>query len=156
MEFVYIGLGSNLGDRENYVGDAVYKVSQIKGIELIRQSSIYETEPEGILNQPKFLNCVIEVKASLTPLQLLQKLQEIEVELGRVRTRRWGARTIDLDILFYGGLTVKEPNLEIPHPRIANRRFVLEPLAELIPDFKHPVLAKSMNELKEELFLSVK
>jgi 2-amino-4-hydroxy-6-hydroxymethyldihydropteridine diphosphokinase len=129
----YVGLGSNLGDRERLIGHAA---------ELIgagRLSTVIETEPWGYGNQPMFLNAVAEVETQLSARQLLDHLLDVERRLGRERVGpRWGPRTIDLDLLLYGDETIDEPGLVVPHPRLINREFVLRPLAELVPSLKIP------------------
>jgi 2-amino-4-hydroxy-6-hydroxymethyldihydropteridine diphosphokinase len=124
----YVGLGSNLGDRER----AILRAAEL--IETHRLSSIRETEPWGYTEQPRFLNAVAELETGLSPRELLDRLLEVERELGRTRDGpRYGPRTIDLDLLLYGEEAVAEPGLRVPHPRLHERRFVLEPLAELEP-----------------------
>ncbi len=127
----YIGVGSNLGDRRNYIENAIQKLKESKGIEVKRISGIYETEPEGGPKQGKYLNGAIEIETTLEPRQLLERLQAIEKELGRVRTVKNGPRTIDLDILLYGDKKIDEVDLKIPHPRMLEREFVLKPLKEI-------------------------
>lgn len=146
---IYIGIGSNLGDRLNNILRAK-ELMQRGGIKIIRESRIYETEPIGPVNQGKFLNGVIEISTSLTARELLKTLQEIGNKMGRVPSCRWGPRTIDLDILFYGNEIISEDGLQIPHPEIPKRKFVLVPLAEIAPDFVHLVLRKSISVLLEE------
>jgi 2-amino-4-hydroxy-6-hydroxymethyldihydropteridine diphosphokinase len=133
VTLAYVGLGSNLGDREATIRRAAVL------IDARRLSTIRETEPWGYADQPHFLNAVAELETSLGPRPLLERLLEVERELGRERTgRRWGPRTIDLDLLLYGDLAVDEPELTVPHPRLPERLFVLEPLAELAPARKIP------------------
>jgi 2-amino-4-hydroxy-6-hydroxymethyldihydropteridine diphosphokinase len=133
----FVGIGSNLGDRE----DAIRRALELLGeLGTVRASSIRETDPVGITDQPKFLNAVAEVETDLTARQLLDRLLAIELELGRDRAGavRWGPRTIDLDLLLYGDQTIQEPGLTVPHPRLAERDFVLEPLHELDPELALP------------------
>jgi 2-amino-4-hydroxy-6-hydroxymethyldihydropteridine diphosphokinase len=133
VTLAYVGLGSNLGDRES----TIVRASAL--IDARRLSTITETEPWGYEDQPRFLNAVAEVKTELPPRLLLGRLQEVEAALGRDRSGpRWGPRTIDLDLLLYGDVAVDEPGLTLPHPRLAERLFVLEPLAELAPARKIP------------------
>ena len=146
MKTVYIGLGSNLGDRAEHLSQA-RTLLEASDVALARASSIYETEPRDVPNQPWFLNQVIEVQTTLFPRQLLARTQKIEREMGRQRTVDKGPRVIDIDILLYGESTVRTEALEIPHPRMGDRRFVLEPLAELAPEHRHPVTRKTIREM---------
>jgi len=116
-------------------------------IHVLRRSSLYETAPQEMLDQPSFLNAVVEVETSLLPMQLLARIREIEREMGRQRIAPKGPRNIDIDILFYGRTVITTQELEVPHPRLAQRRFVLEPLAEIAPDFRHPVTGKTASEI---------
>ena len=145
-KLIYLSLGSNLGDREANLARATGALSRL-GVRVSRCSSIYETEPVDFLSQPWFLNCLIEAETSLAPGELLGKLQSVEQELGRQKGLTRGPRIIDLDILFYGDEAIHEAGIEIPHPRLANRRFVLIPLVELAPEFRHPVLEKTAAEM---------
>jgi 2-amino-4-hydroxy-6-hydroxymethyldihydropteridine diphosphokinase len=132
MPLVYIGLGSNLGDREATIRRALELLAADGAIEVEAVSSLRETEPVGYVDQPRFLNGAAALRTELAPRAVLERLQQVEAALGRDRTgRRFGPRTIDLDLLLYDGVQVNEPGLEIPHPRLVERRFVLEPLAEL-------------------------
>jgi 2-amino-4-hydroxy-6-hydroxymethyldihydropteridine diphosphokinase len=132
MPLVYIGLGSNLGDREATIRRALELLAADGAIEVEAMSSLRETEPVGYVDQPRFLNGAAALRTELAPRAVLERLQAVEAALGRDRTgRRFGPRTIDLDLLLYDGVQVNEPGLEIPHPRLVERRFVLEPLAEL-------------------------
>ena len=152
VKTVYLSLGSNLGDRQLYLKRAVTYLRQ-GGIGVQRQSSIYETEPQDVARQPWFLNIAVECETQLFPLQLLKVLQRIERELGRVRAGavRRGPRVIDIDILLYGNVVIDTPQLTIPHPRMTERRFVLEPLLEIAPELRHPatkqLLRKSLDTL---------
>jgi 2-amino-4-hydroxy-6-hydroxymethyldihydropteridine diphosphokinase len=140
MPRIFVGLGSNLGDREENLDRALDLLNGYAP-RLVFCSSFYETEPVGVTDQPKFLNAVAEVRSdNLSPRELLDRLLEIERELGRDRTteERWGPRTIDLDLLLYGDEVIDEPGLTVPHPRLAERRFVLEPLHELAPELVLP------------------
>jgi 2-amino-4-hydroxy-6-hydroxymethyldihydropteridine diphosphokinase len=148
-KIVYIALGSNLGDRAGMLERAIAAMNSA-GISVVRQSSLYVTEPVGAPGQGWFLNAVVEAETLLLPLQLLHALLKIERELGRRRLTPHGPRAIDLDILFYGSSVIRSRELEVPHPRLTERRFVLMPLAQLAPDFRHPVLHKSINQLLAE------
>lgn len=137
MTIAYIGLGANLGDREANLRAAVGRLDDLGPL---RVSSFRETDPVGVTEQPRFVNAVAELETDLGASALLEQLLEIERELGRDRSRgeRWGPRTIDLDLLLYGNEVIDEPGLTVPHPRLAGRRFVLEPLHELAPDLALP------------------
>jgi 2-amino-4-hydroxy-6-hydroxymethyldihydropteridine diphosphokinase len=137
---VYVGLGANLGDREATIRRAVELLAATPGIELVAVSTLRETDPVGYADQPCFLNGVAALETELAPRGLLDRLLAVERELGRVRGKgpRFGPRTIDLDLLLYGDDVVEEPGLVVPHPRLTDRRFVLEPLHELDPDLTLP------------------
>ena len=141
----YLGLGSNLGDREENLRKALSLLGE--SVEIIALSSVYETEPWGYAEQPSFLNLVCGFWTSLSPPELLALVQEVERRLGRVRTIRYGPRTIDVDILLYGDRIVDTPDLQIPHPRIPERAFVLAPFAEIAPDVEHPTLKRPISAL---------
>jgi 2-amino-4-hydroxy-6-hydroxymethyldihydropteridine diphosphokinase len=139
MPAVYIGLGSNLGDREQTIRKALELLESDPEMDVVAVSSLRETDPVGFTDQPKFLNGAAALRTELSPRALLERLLQIERELGRERSGpRYGPRTIDLDLLLYGSEEVDEPGLEIPHPRLAEREFVLEPLAELDSDLEVP------------------
>ena len=146
MKTVYLALGSNIGDREGNLRAAILSLSAA-GIAVLRESPIYETEPVGYANQGWFLNMVVEAGTALFPMQLLTRIGKIERALGRVRTVPNGPRTIDIDVLLYANAVVRTPRLEIPHPRMQERRFVLAPLADLVPALRHPVLRQSIRQL---------
>ncbi len=146
MTRAYIGLGGNLGPTEVTLLRAVDLLAAEDGIEVLELSELRETTPVGVVEQPEFLNGALAVETSLAPRELLDVLLRVERELGRVRDERWGPRTIDLDLLVYGDETVDEPGLRVPHPRLHERRFALEPLAELEPELAIPGLG-SVSEL---------
>ena len=146
MKTIYLGLGSNVGDRRANLASATERLNSA-GILVTRQSSIYETEPRDLPDQPWFLNQVIEAETGLFPKRLLARVQRVEREMGRKRAIAKGPRNIDIDILLFGDFVVAGADLAIPHPGIAERRFVLEPLAELAPDLRHPVTRKTMREM---------
>jgi 2-amino-4-hydroxy-6-hydroxymethyldihydropteridine diphosphokinase len=146
LKTAFLALGSNVGDREANLRTAV-TLLQGDEIRVRRGSSLYETAPQELLDQPSFLNAVLEVETSLFPLQLLARVREIERKMGRRRVTPKGPRNIDIDILFYGRNVIATAELEVPHPRIAQRRFVLEPLAEIAPEFRHPLTGKTANEM---------
>ena len=150
LKLVYLSIGSNLGDREAALREAVAALGPA-GVRVLRVSSVYETEPVDVPGQPWFLNIAVEAETDLFAKQLLARTQSIEREMGRVRTRPKGPRTIDIDILLYGTAVIESPDLTIPHPRMANRRFVLEPLAELAPDLRHPVTGITVREMLAEV-----
>lgn len=135
---VYIGLGSNLGDSEDILRTAVDMLDSLPGTEVTQRSGLYRTAPVGGPEQPDFLNQVVELETSLSPQDLLREVAAIERGLGRRRVVRWGPRTVDLDILWYHGVSLADEDLEVPHPRLEERRFVLEPLAELAPHLVLP------------------
>ena len=141
-----MGLGSNVGAREEMLQTAIDRL-QSPELRIVRASSIYETEPQGRRNQRWFLNLVVEAETDLFPRQLLGRIAKIEQELGRRRMMANGPRTIDIDILFYGNFVVETPELKIPHPRFAERRFVLAPMVELAPELRDPVSRRTMREL---------
>jgi|SRR4029453_17648683 2-amino-4-hydroxy-6-hydroxymethyldihydropteridine diphosphokinase len=136
----YVGLGSNLGDRNETLRQAVEALAGSEGVSIVRVSSFRETSPVGKVDQPPFVNAAAALETDLEPRELLERLLEVERALGRDRSReeRWGPRKVDLDLLLYGGETIDEPGLEVPHPRLAERAFVLEPLLELDPELQLP------------------
>jgi len=136
----YVGLGANLGPREVTLLRAVDLLAAADGVEVVAVSQLRETEPVGVVDQPPFLNGAVAIETSLAARELLDVLLETQRELGRVRGERWGPRTVDLDLLVYGEETLDEPGLRVPHPRLAERRFALEPLADLDPALAVPGL----------------
>lgn len=143
---VYLLLGSNLGDRLQVMHTAIEMlVSEVGSITAM--SAVYETAPWGVLDQPSFLNQIVELQTDFAPEEVLRLVLEIEHELGRVRYERWGARVIDIDVLFFGNYIIDSARLTVPHPRLHERRFTLVPLVEIIPFFVHPVLGKTMTDL---------
>jgi 2-amino-4-hydroxy-6-hydroxymethyldihydropteridine diphosphokinase len=151
MATSYIAVGSNLGDRKENLKTAKDYLEKIEGIQFLKSSSVYETEPVGGPPQGKYLNAVWKVETSLEPKQLLEKLLGIEAQMGRIRKEKNGPRPIDLDILFYEDRILHESDLEIPHPQLQTREFVLKPLMDLAPDFVHPELKKTVREMYETL-----
>lgn len=149
MSTVYIGIGSNLGDRHKNCLRAVELLKQ-SGLSVTKQSSVHETEPWGITDQPAFLNMAVEIETVLLPIELLALLKKIEKDMGRQEAVRWGPRIIDLDILLYDDITLNTDALIIPHPLMHEREFVLRPLSELAEDLIHPVLGKKIGELLKE------
>ena len=129
----FIGLGSNLGDRQYYIKTAIRRIRLLMATRVTKISKTIETQPEGGLPQDRYLNCIIEIKTGLSPYELLKRLQRIEADLGRVRTIKNGPRTIDLDILLYGDIRINENSLCIPHPRMLQREFVMRPLRDIAP-----------------------
>jgi 2-amino-4-hydroxy-6-hydroxymethyldihydropteridine diphosphokinase len=146
---VYLSLGSNVGDREGNLRAAVELLQTIGTVSAL--SSLYETEPVEFTAQPWFLNCAALLETEKMPRQLLKALLDVERDMGRRRVQNKGPRTIDIDILLFGGSVVKTKGLTIPHPALHQRRFVLEPLTEIAPDVRHPVLKKTIRELRDEL-----
>jgi 2-amino-4-hydroxy-6-hydroxymethyldihydropteridine diphosphokinase len=145
----YIGIGSNLSNRERNIEKAISILKEKCNIS--KSSSIYETEPVGFKDQDWFLNCVVEVDTNLKPLELLDFLQSIEKKLKRVKTIKNGPRTIDLDILFFSNEIINNERLIVPHPRLHERLFVLEPFNEINPEFMHPILKRSIKDLTYDL-----
>ncbi len=148
MKTVYLGLGSNIGDREGHLRAALERLAS-GDLRVLRESPVYETEPLEVTAQRWFLNQVVEAETSLFPKMLLARVGRIERALGRVRGTPNGPRTIDIDILLYASAVVRAAELEIPHPRMAGRRFVLAPLADLCPELRHPVTRKTVREMLE-------
>ena len=147
----YLGLGSNLGNREKNIKNAISSLSSDPDILIKTRSSMIETKPYGNIDQPDFINSVIELDTDTTAENLLSKCLTVENELGRKKNEKWGPRIIDIDILFYNDQIINSQKLTIPHPDMHNREFVLHSLNEICPDFIHPVLNKSIKELYLEL-----
>lgn len=149
MTKVFLGLGSNLGNRGKNILEAITYLSGI--LTVVRMSSLYETEPEEYKDQPDFINCVLQAEYSDRPRLLLSEIKQIERKMGRTTSFRAAPRVIDIDILLFGDSVIEEADLYVPHPRIDGRKFVLIPMAEIDPDFKHPVTHKSIADLVSEL-----
>ena len=148
MSRVFIGVGSNEGDRLAHISRAMRALAEVSGVRLLQMATIAETEPIGGPPQGPYLNTVVEIDTALSPTELLKELQDIERRLGREpSSQRWGPRPIDLDILLYDDWIVQEPQLSIPHPRMHERQFVLEPLAQLAPGTIHPLLQQPIADL---------
>ena len=150
MSIAYIALGSNLGDKEANLRQAL-KMLLVKGLQIRSASSFFKTEPYGVTDQPEFINAVACVKTDLAPEKLLKLLLDTELEMGRVRLRHWGERNIDLDLLLYDDLIYYSEKLVLPHPDMQNRLFVLQPLSEIAADKIHPVYKKSIQHLLKSL-----
>lgn len=149
---IFIAIGSNMGDRLTNINQSLVTIENHKDIMIMEESHIYETKPYGVLDQPDFLNMVIRIETSCTPLELLQRLKWIEQKIGRVQGERWGPRVVDLDILFYNQVILNYSDLIIPHVDLHNRDFVLVPMAEIEPEFVHPVFNKDIEKLLAEYY----
>jgi len=150
MEHVFLGIGSNVGDRLRFLGDAVLKLRSVPATRVVKVSSVYETEPVGIKNQSDFLNAAVAVQTAIGAEELYAHIKFIEKAIGRVGRARWGPREIDIDILLYGDRVIDTPTIVIPHREMLNRRFVLQPLAEIGPSTVHPLTHKTIEELIAE------
>jgi 2-amino-4-hydroxy-6-hydroxymethyldihydropteridine diphosphokinase len=151
MSKVLVGVGSNLGDREFLIRKAVEAMRDLPRTLVVRVSSLYDTDPVGVEDQPAFLNAVVWLETTLEPRELLWQMLLIEKRMGRVRSQRWGPRPIDLDLLFYDDRTIAEPDLTVPHPEAHRRAFVLMPLLELDPEFVHPATGEPIKKLLKRL-----
>ena len=148
----FLGLGANIGDPKEQLREAIRRLSAADGVNLLRQSRVYETEPVGVTDQPRFLNMVVEVEIGdeIGARDLLALVKQIEIDVGRTKRERWGPREIDIDVLLIGEERVKEGDLEVPHPRMWERAFVMAPLAELAADLKGPG-GETAGEIAERL-----
>jgi|SRR5690606_15115378 len=146
MNIVYLLTGANIGNPRQQLNDAKIEIAERVG-KIIKESSIYESEAWGVEDQPIFLNQVLEVITPHSASKVLQTIQQIELVLGRIRTQRWGSRTIDIDILYYNTDIIHEPDLQVPHPYIQERNFTLIPLTEIAPNFEHPIFKKTNQQL---------
>lgn len=147
----YLSLGSNMGDKRENLLEAIKRVGELENTEVVKNSTILETEPFGYIEQDNFLNACLEVKTLLTPQEFLSSILKIELDMGRVREIKWGPRVIDIDILFYDDEIIQEDNLAVPHPWICEREFVLEPLSEIAPNYVHPLERKTIMMLARKL-----
>ncbi len=146
----YLGFGSNLGEKMENISEAVRRVSEIGGVELLRTAEYLETEPVGCIDQDDFLNTAAEITTTLDPYELLEHLKRIETEMGRVKEQNWGPRVIDIDILFFGKDIIVTEELIVPHPLVCERIFTLKPVAELNADLLHPVFDRKIGDIYEE------
>ncbi len=152
MKTAYIGIGSNLGNPEKNCLEAVDRIGRIPSCKVTKVSRLYRTEPVGVDRQEWYVNCVAEISTGISAKKLMKRMLAIEKDMGRVREGgRWQARIIDLDILLFGREHIHEDNLTVPHPLMHRRRFVMAPMADLVPDLDHPSVGKSMSELLQEI-----
>ncbi|OIP38987.1 2-amino-4-hydroxy-6-hydroxymethyldihydropteridine diphosphokinase [Candidatus Desantisbacteria bacterium CG2_30_40_21] len=151
MAIAYISFGSNIGDRVEYIDTALGIIRAHPFVQQMQVSSYYETEPVGNVDQPKFINGVVKISTTYSCEDLLAFLLRVECMLGREKTVHWGPRNIDLDILLYDDACISQPNLQVPHPEMHNRAFVLIPLNEIAPEVKHPISGKTIRELVENI-----
>ncbi len=147
----FLGLGSNLGNRAGYLEDALQSLDAHQCIRILARSSMYDTDPVGEIAQPNFLNMVVEIETSLPPTELLELCLTIEESNGRVRSVKWGPRTLDIDILFYSNKIIEIDGLRIPHPEAHRRLFVVKPMAEIAESFNHPVLNEQISSILQRL-----
>ena len=148
---VYLSLGSNIGNKRKNLLEAIRKIGELENTEVVKSSTILETEPFGYLEQDNFLNAGLEVKTLMTAQEFLKEILQIELDMGRVREIKWGPRIIDIDILFYDKEIIEEDNLAVPHPWICEREFVLDPLSEIAPNYIHPLEKKTITMLARKL-----
>ena len=148
---VYLSLGSNIGNKRKNLLEAIRKIGELENTEVVKSSTILETEPFGYLEQDNFLNTCLEVKTLMTAQEFLKEILQIELDMGRVREIKWGPRIIDIDILFYDKEIIEEDNLTVPHPWICEREFVLDPLSEIAPNYIHPLEKKTITMLARKL-----
>lgn len=148
---VYLSLGSNIGNKRKNLLEAIRKIGELENTEVVKSSTILETEPFGYLEQDNFLNACLEVKTLMTAQEFLKEILQIELDMGRVREIKWGPRIIDIDILFYNKEIIEEDNLAVPHPWICEREFVLDPLSEIAPNYIHPLEKKTITMLARKL-----
>ena len=144
---VFLGLGSNVGEREKFLNRAVAELKKLRETRIVWASSVYETDPVGNTDQPKFLNAAVEIETTLAPGELYAEVRAIEQRVGRVTTERWGPREIDVDLLLYDGLVFQDNLVTVPHPEMERRKFVLVPLNEIAPDLVHPISGMTVEEL---------
>jgi 2-amino-4-hydroxy-6-hydroxymethyldihydropteridine diphosphokinase len=147
MGRVFVALGSNIGDRLGFLQKAMDALGSARGFKVRRVSSVYETEPVGKKDQPQFLNAAVELHSLMSPQDVLVTLKQIERAVGRTPSERWGPREIDLDLIYVQDLVIDRPELVLPHPEVASRRFVLTPLAEIAPEFVDPLRKRSLRKL---------
>lgn len=148
---VYLSLGNNIGNKRKNLLEAIRKIGELENTEVVKSSTILETEPFGYLEQDNFLNACLEVKTLMTAQEFLKEILQIELDMGRVREIKWGPRIIDIDILFYDKEIIEEDNLAVPHPWICEREFVLDPLSEIAPNYIHPLEKKTITMLARKL-----
>lgn len=151
MSKVYIGLGSNKGDRIEFLHHAISEIESDYGFTILDISSLYETKPYGVIDQPNYINAVVLIETNYTPIEVYHKVKDIEIIVGRIKSKHWGEREIDLDIILYDSIIYKDEFIEIPHKEYFKRDFVLVPLNEIAQDFVDPIRKKSINEMLENL-----